>query len=212
MNKNTGQYNIEYQNSPCFWGKEPAKFVKLIPKYINKAGNVLDIGAGEGKNSFFLASLGHHVTAVEISPFAIKNFIHRLIQEQKKLPNENLENIQLVMGDFDDFSSHHKYDIIVSYGFLHCSKSIEKLEEAVKKTKNLTKKGGINVVCTFTDDLPIPEIQKYLTPTLLSADKIKKLYDDWAIIKYENGVTEHSHPTSKTVHKHSVCRLIAKKI
>lgn len=209
--KNHGQYNGEYIKCPCFWGTDPAKYVKLIPKYIT-SGKALDLGAGEGKNSFYLASLGFDVTAVEISPYAVKNFIDRLISEEEKSGKDITNKMQIVLGDMSKWQPSQNYDVIVSYGSLHCLASKKIVEDVVHKSKKATKNGGINVVCTFTNDLPVPDIQKYLTPTLLTGKEVKDLYSDWKILEYEVGTTEHSHPTSKTFHKHSVCRLIAKKI
>ena len=46
-----------------------AGFSKGIEKMFNNylSLNVLDIGAGQGRNSFYLANLGYHVDAVEPS-------------------------------------------------------------------------------------------------------------------------------------------------
>lgn len=211
--KNTGQYDDEYSKCPCFWGLEPSKYVKLIPNYVF-SGNALDLGAGEGKNSFYLASLGFKVTSIEISFYAVKNFINQLIEkggENKNIP----ENINIICADVRNIKKliNHKFDVIIAYGLLHCFKSKKEITNFIKNIKNLTNKGGINVICTFTDELPIPKIQKYLIPTLLRKEELKnKYYKDWKILNYEYGVLEHKHPTSKTLHQHSLCRMIAKKI
>jgi len=79
--KSDGQYDLEYKKTRSFWGWEPSKFVKRIEKYSKQNyKTVLDIGAGEGKNSFFLAEKGLRVTAVEVSIYAIKNFVNRMIE------------------------------------------------------------------------------------------------------------------------------------
>ncbi len=208
--KNLGQYDKEYSKCPCFWGKEPSKYVKMISQY-SSSGDVLDLGAGEGKNSFYLASLGFNVTAVEISTYAVKNFLNRMIEEGEK--NDFSDNINVICGDvkkIDNFINK-KFDIIVAYGLLHCFNSRDEISEFLEKIKNLTIPGGINVISTFTDELPVPEIQDYLTPTLLKKEEIKEYYKDWEVLNYENGILEHEHPTSKTLHKHSLCRIIVRK-
>ena len=209
--KDQGQYDTEYSKCPCFWGKEPSKYVKLIPQYFS-SGNVLDLGAGEGKNSFYLASLGFNVTAIEVSTYAVKNFLDRIIEESKK--NDFSDNINIIYGDvkkIDDFVNK-KFDIVVAYGLLHCFSSKTEIVEFLEKIKNITKPGGIHVISTFTNELPVPEIQDYLELTLLRKGEIKEYYKDWGILKYEDGVLEHKHPTSKTTHQHSLCRIIAKNI
>lgn len=207
-----GQYDIEYKKCSCFWGKEASKFVRLIPKYKYPPGKVLDIGAGEGKNSFYLASLGYNITAIEISPYAIKNFVNRLIKEIEKSDKNLAEKMEIILGNALGWPLiKSEYDIVISYGFLHCLESKQMIAEVTKKIKAATKQGGLNVICTFTNDLPVPEIQKYLTPTLLTGKEVKKFYNDWEVVEYEVGTVEHSHPTSKTFHKHSVCRIITRK-
>jgi ubiquinone/menaquinone biosynthesis C-methylase UbiE len=44
----------------------------LIAKYFNKPGRACDIGAGPGRYSQLLASRGHHVTVVDLSPELLK--------------------------------------------------------------------------------------------------------------------------------------------
>lgn len=210
--KNIGQYDDEYSKCPCFWGLEPSKYVKMIPDYVS-SGDALDLGAGEGKNSFFLASLGFRVTAVEVSLYAVKNFINQMIKDEED--NKNFPgSIDVVCADVRDIKNltNRQYDVIVAYGLLHCFKSKEEIGKFLEDIKSITKSGGINVICTFTDELPVPEIQDYLIPTLLGREELKDaFYKDWKIENYEYGVLEHKHPTSDTMHKHSLCRMIARK-
>lgn len=211
--KNAGQYDDEYSKCPCFWGSEPSKYAKLIPNYIS-SGNALDLGAGEGKNSFYLASLEFDVTAVEISFYAVRNFIDQMIKEEEKSKDIS-EKINIICADVKNIKklTNQKFDVVIAYGLLHCFSSKKEIAKFIKDIKSITKKGGINVICTFTDGLPVPKIQEYLIPTLLGKEELKnKYYKDWKILNYEHGVIEHTHPTSKTMHQHSLCRMIAKKI
>jgi len=205
-----GQYDTEYKQGPCFWGTAPSKYVKLIEKYLpdGKDKKALDIGAGEGKNSFFLAEKGFDVTANEISLYAIKNFINEYIRRT----NEGFAgNINIVLSDAEKWLTSGPYDLIVSYGMLHCLKSKENIFNMVDNMKKNTNKNGLNIICTFVKGLPVPDIQSYLEPTFLSSEEIKGLYSDWEILDFETDILEHTHPTSKVQHKHSLCRLIAKK-
>jgi len=205
--KNRGQYDTEYKNCSCFWGSEPSKYVRLIPNYIS-SGRVLDLGAGEGKNSFYLASLGFKVVAIDVSLYAIRNFINRAIKENNK--KSKVENIDIICADIRDWPIVGKFDVVISYGLLHCLNSEKEIALIIKKMKSATKKGGINVICTFTNELGVPKIQDYLNPTLLSKMALKKkYYNDWQILNYECDIIEHRHPTSNKLHKHSVCRMIA---
>jgi len=208
--KNKGQYDTEYKDCSCFWGSEPSKYGKLITEYIS-SGRVLDLGAGEGKNSFYLASLGFKVMAIDVSRYAIRNFINESIKKVDKKESQ-VENIDIICADVMDWPIIGKFDVIIAYGLLHCLNSKEDIGSLAQKMKENTIKNGINVICTFTDDAGIPESQKYLNPTFLSGSDLKeKYYKDWKILDYETDVIEHAHPTSKVMHKHGVCRMIAQK-
>ena len=64
-------FEKEYQKKEAYWGRKPDKIVRLISKY-KSFGEVLDLGAGEGKNSIFLAKGGFKVTSLDISKEGIK--------------------------------------------------------------------------------------------------------------------------------------------
>jgi 2-polyprenyl-3-methyl-5-hydroxy-6-metoxy-1,4-benzoquinol methylase len=63
-------WDRRYQGQPLLWSAEPNRFlveeVEGLPP-----GRVLDLGAGEGRNSVWLAECGWRVTAVEFSGIAI---------------------------------------------------------------------------------------------------------------------------------------------
>ena len=69
------------------------KFIKKIRKLVPDFNQIkiLDIGAGNGRHSIYLAELGAEVTAIDISVTAIA-----LASEQSKINNTN---IQFIVGD-----------------------------------------------------------------------------------------------------------------
>ena len=50
-----------------FYGTTPNKFLTDVSMLLPKESQILCIGEGEGRNAVYLASLGHHVTAVDLS-------------------------------------------------------------------------------------------------------------------------------------------------
>ena len=205
----SGQYDLEYSRHPCFWGKSPAKYVRLVPEFVSDPADkfALDLGAGEGKNSLFLASLGYNVTAVEISLYACRNFIDRMIEERLDT------GISLILGNAltAPVGGDATYDLIVAYGLLHCLPDEATIDLVVARMQALTKPGGLNVVSAFTDRLPIPAVQNYLSPTLVSEGYVPKLYSSWTIVQYEDDTLVETHPTSNIEHEHSLFRLIARR-
>ncbi len=65
----------EYKKKTFYWGLKPdpllVKYLPQIPK-----GKALDIGAGEGRNSFFLAKEGFEVEAIDIVKEGLKNVLN----------------------------------------------------------------------------------------------------------------------------------------
>lgn len=210
QNKSNGQYDDEYIKSKCFWGWDPAKYVKLAEKFITEDHKTaLDIGAGEGKNSFFLAEKNLRVTGVEVSIYAINNFVKRMIELKESNWNHDLD---IVYSDAKDWMEEcPSYDIVVSYGMLHCLSSYEEIKTMVHRFKQKTKQRGLNIICTFLEGEPVPDIQKYLKPYFVKDFQILDLYEDWEILESEVDVIEHMHSTSKVMHKHTVLRLITRK-
>jgi tellurite methyltransferase len=206
MDKGIGQYDFEYSNCPCFWGTEPGKYVRYIPGLV-KEGSVLDLGAGEGKNSIYLATLGYKVTGVEISKYAIGNFKIRM----EETPETVSRNVEMIHQDVLLFETKSRYDIIIAYGLLHCLPSIESVKQLTEKIIKWVKPNGIVVIVAFNNDLRVPSVQDYLEPTLLPKETFKNLFPGFTVLKYENDIITETHPTSNIEHKHSLTRMIVKK-
>lgn len=204
--KGLGQYDLEYAECPCFWGTKPGKYILKLMEYLKK-GSVLDLGAGEGKNAIYMARQGFEVHAVECSEFAVKNFNAILKSETAAVR----EKIKIIESDVRDFKPVSTYDAVIAYGLLHCLPSLNGLNKVLDIMAAATRKQGLNVIVTFTDTLGVPTVQGYLEPTLIPENYLENKYNDWNILLYENDIIEESHPTSNILHKHSVCRLLAKK-
>src|SRR4051812_34384630 len=84
-----GGYDDGYSGCPCFWGRSPGSlvrdFLKSNPSLEGR--NVLDLGCGEGKNAYALASAGASVDAVDCSAIAIAN-------GKRAFPNPNINWVE----------------------------------------------------------------------------------------------------------------------
>jgi cyclopropane fatty-acyl-phospholipid synthase-like methyltransferase len=184
----------------------PGKFVRNIPSLVH-SGRVLDLGAGEGKNAIYLAQHGFDVLAVDCSRFALANFRRRLTG----LSEEVSRRIEIVEADVTRFQPNGNFDVVVAYGLLHCLADCDAIRRVVSVMQSCTTLGGINVLVSFTDLLPVPPEQDYLEPTLLPEGVLESLYEGWEILGSENDVITETHPTSDAPHSHSLCRLLARK-
>jgi cyclopropane fatty-acyl-phospholipid synthase-like methyltransferase len=64
-------WDTRYATEGYFFGKEPADFLIRHAALVPEASSILCVADGEGRNSVYLAGLGHHVTAFDPSPNAV---------------------------------------------------------------------------------------------------------------------------------------------
>ncbi|QTA85192.1 class I SAM-dependent methyltransferase [Desulfonema magnum] len=106
MQKDRIRWNEKYKNKETTSVK-PSKiieqFYRLAPK-----GRTLDIAAGTGKNSLFLAEKGFSVDAVDISDVALKTF------------SRCHSRVHAICADLDTFEiPRERYSLIVNTRFLN---------------------------------------------------------------------------------------------
>lgn len=151
---------------------KPRKIVLEALQYVT-GGSALDLGAGFGRHSLLLAHKGFTVTAVEMGDEQIET----LKNKAAKLG----VSIQIEKCDVRDFDSHgEKYDMVLSTMVFHFLSNHDEAVEAIRKMQGMTNVGGINVVCAYTDASELG-----LRPYLLNAVELKKIYENWEMLKYE---------------------------
>jgi SAM-dependent methyltransferase len=64
-------WDARYEEKGALWGAEPNQFLAEIADVL-EPGTALDLGCGQGRNSFWLASRGFTVTGLDLSPVAIE--------------------------------------------------------------------------------------------------------------------------------------------
>ncbi len=195
-------FSKEYTKEQFYWGTEPHKAVIHLLNFI-KSGEVLDIGIGEGKNAIFLAKNGFNVEGVDCSIEGL--------DKVEKLAKINGILVKTFCADIRTFKFQKEYDLIVSMFTLHFLPKEQSLE-IIKKIKDFTKIGGINLITLFTKEVPdySQEIEKRLGLNLFNKNELKSLYLNWEIIKYSEKIrldSSHGEP-----HYHSTSLLIAKKL
>jgi 2-polyprenyl-3-methyl-5-hydroxy-6-metoxy-1,4-benzoquinol methylase len=169
------KWNKRYENNPI-----PDTPIKIITDYAKEAigkndtdKKALDIAAGMGRHSKYLASLGFEVDALDISSLAIASL-------------QNIKNINAKEVDFDTHSlEKDKYDLIVCTYFLK--------RELFAQIIAALKDGGILIYETF-----VYHPNNEQTPTnrsfLLEEGELENAFkNDLDIIKSE----EYWHQTIK---------------
>jgi len=110
------------------WRQYGAKLLGSV-----KGCRVLDYGCGQGEESTYLAKMGAHVTAIDISPVGI-----RLTKERARVNGVgDRVNAKLMRCDPTEFPSE-SFDVIHGFGILHHIG----LQTGVMEIKRLLRPGG----------------------------------------------------------------------
>ena len=201
----TGGYDEGYIKCNCFWGTEPGSLLRLLHAKIKTFSgmSVLDLGCGEGKNSFFCANNGASVIGIDVSLHAINN---------ARANWGDHESVNLICGNVINFlNSEVKYDLIIAYGLLHCLKSEKEILTTIERMQRNTTISGYNIVCAFNDREQDLSAHPGFYPTLLPHAIYINLYKDWKIICASDSDLDEIHPHNKIPHRHSMTRILAQK-
>lgn len=126
------QYDTYYQDENYF-GKPYAGLMDFFRA--SARGTVADLGAGQGRDSIPLASMGYDVTSVDISGVGLEQ-IHRTNPQ-----------IETVLGDLHSFDVS-SFDYILMDSIVHFYKSdLEKETALVQRILTQMKPGAIFVNC-----------------------------------------------------------------
>jgi ubiquinone/menaquinone biosynthesis C-methylase UbiE len=202
--KTTGGYEEGYAGSSCLWGVEPGSLVRGLLDHTSVHGReVVDLGAGEGKNAYFLAANGASVAAVELSPVAIANGRRQFGQSSQ---------VRWVQGDVKDFPLEpDSISIAVCYGLFHCLASEAEIVAEIRRIKGATQAGGWNVICAFNARSQDLSAHPGFHPTLLHHDAYLHSYADWELAVATDSDLTETHPHNELTHTHSMTRLLARR-
>jgi len=201
--KLNGGYDDGYSRCPCFWGRSPGSLVqRFIANVPCKGLRVLDLGCGEGKNSYALAHAGAVVTAVDCSELAIANGRRAFADAE----------IEWVVAEGATYLLHcDPFDVIVMYGLLHCLPSLKAISRMIASALRQTRRGGYHIVATFNNGPHDLSAHPGLTPTLAPHDFYLRQYRRLELVTQSTEVIHEVHPHNSIPHYHSLTRLIVRK-
>ena len=202
-------FDYFYSKQKSYFGESPSDgLVAMLKEYDVNIGKALDIGAGEGRNSIYLAQLGFNVTSIEPT----KDGSNKIIDKTNKL---NLK-INVLNCDYLTDSSNEKYDFIIAGTSLdHMEKKY--LDKAIEKLKESLNLGGLVYIVVFTQDDPgylkhidnASECSDFIKH-YFSKNELKEYFKEFDILYYDEYIKpDNSHGKP---HVHGKAKLIARKI
>lgn len=210
-------YDKIYTESDHIFGSEPEKILIDFADRIDKTKPVLDIGAGQGRNTFFLAENGHKIDAIDPSPVAVETI--------KNIAQNNSYSINAHQFDFQDYNPSKTYSAILVFGLIQILnwKSINYL---INKIDEWTDTGSVIFMTAFSvKDL---SYQKYCNEwaeavkrsftdgsgeyrTFLEVNEILTLFDNYSILHHWEGLGKKHKHGDGPVEQHSMIELIIQK-
>lgn len=204
------EFDYFYKRNDFYFGLQASPaMIKYISKYKVLPCKVVDIGAGEGRNSFFLAKYGFDVTAIEPSELGVKKM---LLYAQK-------ERIQITIKK-DNFldGMHNIYDV----DFFIASTVLDQMETddlkmAILEINNKLNIHGYVFATVFTEDDPGFLKQKdcdisecgITVKHYFKKNELKNLFVNYDILEYEEKRfrdCSHGKP-----HYHNIAIIFARK-
>lgn len=162
-------------------GKEPAYFLKQNSGMLKK-GKALDVAAGEGRNSIFLAKEGFEVDALDISMAGLEKAV--------ALARENgvAERVNVIQADLDTYEfPEDAYETIIMVNFTDRKLTV-KLAGALKP-------GGTMLYAARTLDFVRKHGNKFNTDYLWETNEVLDHFKNFfRIIKYEEAPNDPNCP------------------
>lgn len=172
-------YDQEYQKENDLFGEPYSVFKEFVSKNHHENGKALDLGCGQGRDTFMLAKYGYDVTGVDHS----KVGIDQMLEKAKKL---NLD-VKGIVDDLFTYSTDEKFDVIVLDSIVHFEKADKEKELSLlsRLISNL-KKGGYYYIFTGQEKEKTDNLDLWLES---EKDNFKKLKSEHLDYTYEEKST-----------------------
>ncbi len=122
--------------------------VRYVERYLKPGAKILDVGAGAGAYSLYLARKGYDVCAVELATRNIKAFQAALLPE---------DHIELVQGNAMDLSRYadESFDVVLMLGPLYHLHREEDRQRCIAEARRVCKKNGKLFFAFISNDMVI---------------------------------------------------------
>ena len=164
------RWDRKFANSDFIYGKEPSRFLVDNVELLPTTGRALDVAAGEGRNSVYLARHGLEVDAVDISEVGLA--------KARQLADEAGVSINTIVADLVDYTIiPEQYDVVVVINYLQ--------RDLIDDIKKALKPGGLVIYETYTvAQLEIPGAHLMRREYLLEPGELRAMFEGFEILEY----------------------------
>lgn len=211
-------YDDAYKKSVDFFGSGPTDILKDYVHLIDDSKPVLDVGAGQGRNTLFLARKGMAVDAIDPSRVAVET-IQEIVQKEKL-------RVKSYISGFEDLETKTGYyGAVLLFGIIQIL-SRDEIDLLVAKTSRWLVEGGLVFITAFTVDDPsyIQNVSLYRRIaknsfksddgqvfTYLETNEVLDIFKDYTVVFHDEGLGPmHRHGNSKP-HQHANVKAVLKK-
>lgn len=203
------KYNEYYDGEGLAFGEAPSPELSLLLKRKPHRGKALDLGAGDGRNSLYLAQLGFLVTAVDVSEVGLDKLKRaareRKVEDKIETLEADVRKLSLPRKEFDLIVAETVFDHIPA----------EEIESLFQRTAGWLRRSGSVYIKVHTVDDPGNNNDKRVASELSSMVKyyfkrnellsmvLNRLHITWYS---EQGETDTTHGK---VHQHVFAKIWA---
>jgi 2-polyprenyl-3-methyl-5-hydroxy-6-metoxy-1,4-benzoquinol methylase len=197
----TTTFDDAYRRLEPVFGLEPDPVLARLVMNQQLHGRALDLGAGDGRNSIFLAAHGFTVEAVDLSPAAVDKL--------KQLAGRRKLHIHAEVCDLCEAGTiTGTHDIIVADTVL-CHLPARETARLAQEISTSLQPGGWLYVAAFSDDDPRESEFAPLVETYFTVETLCNVFSDLRHKRCDQvHVVDNRHGCR---HRHVLVRLIAQK-
>ena len=142
-------YDIEYQKNDAACGEPFPEIVTFFKEYSLRYANVLDLGCGQGRDALMIASHGHSVHGVDVSPTGIHQMVKRADLSGVDVTGE--------VADIRKYQPRGEYDVVLIDRVIHMFGESTDKTEVLEKAKRVTSDGGYVLVADTQKNMELIE-------------------------------------------------------
>lgn len=186
VNMELDEYEDLYGRDEYFWGKGTSTLATKTFEHARSTPEnttLIDVGAGECRDSVFFADYGFDVWSVDLSTAGLS--------KGERLANERDVSINTINADVNDFEFPRSFDVVHSTGvvqYIHPDNRDRQFE----RFKRDTTSGGINSILAIVDHpetSPGPDWSK--NEWFYERGDLEAHYSDWEILHSEEMFFNH---------------------